>query len=151
MKVLPGGPTLIAPLPVRMTDTVPTTADQITDLDAALQRCQHPVTMTTNPLVANGQNYKPLASALAFLSAIFMIMPVRRVVIEVSESGLRELFVPVLILVGLPLFGALVGAFLRFRGPGGRFLGITLGIFVASLLLMALLAYWWFYSITTGF
>jgi ABC-type amino acid transport system permease subunit len=107
--------------------------------------------MTANPLLANGQSYKPLASVIALLSAIFMIMPVRRVVIEVSESGLRELFVPVLILVGLPVLGALVGAFLRFQGPGGRFLGITLGIFVASLLLVALLAYWWFYSITTGF
>ncbi|MEU7860992.1 hypothetical protein [Nonomuraea sp. NPDC049141] len=107
--------------------------------------------MTADPLLANGQTYKPLAYVLALLSVVFMIMPVRRVVIEVSEFGLRELFVPVLILVGLPVLGALGGAFLRFRGPGGRFLGIMLGIFAATLLLMALLAYWWFYSITTGF
>ncbi|MFD1544747.1 hypothetical protein [Nonomuraea guangzhouensis] len=106
--------------------------------------------MTTDPSVANGQIYKPLASALTLLSVAFMIMPVRRVVIEVSEFGLRQLFVPVVILVGLPVLGALVGSFLRFRGPGGRFLGITLGIFVASLLLLVLLAYWWIYSITAG-
>ena len=126
-------------------------ADQIADLDAAPQRCQHPVTMTADPSDANGRDYKPIAFILALLSAILMIMPVRRVVIEVSEFGLRELFVPVLVLVGLPVLGALVGAFLRFRGPGGRFFGITLGIFVAGLLLMALLAYWWFYATITNF
>lgn len=93
-------------------------------------------------------NYKPIAFILVLLSAVLMIMPVRRVVIEVSEFGLRQFLVPTFILVALPALGGLVGAFLRFRGPGGRFFAIALGVFVAGLLLMALLACWWFYSLT---
>ncbi|GAA3794818.1 hypothetical protein GCM10022226_12730 [Sphaerisporangium flaviroseum] len=104
--------------------------------------------MTSDPSDANGPNYKPIAFILILLSTILMVMPVRRIVIEVSEFGLRQFIVPVLIAIGLPMLGALVGAFLRFRGPGGRLFGITLGIFIAGLLLMALLAYWWFYSLT---
>ncbi|WP_433514232.1 hypothetical protein ACQP2T_00550 [Nonomuraea sp. CA-143628] len=93
-------------------------------------------------------SYRPAAAAVLLLSAALMIMPVRRVVIEVNEYGLQELRVPALILVGLPVFGALMGAFLRFRGSGGRFFGIALGILIASVILMALLACWYYYSIT---
>ncbi|GIH78872.1 hypothetical protein Plo01_53010 [Planobispora longispora] len=77
-----------------------------------------------------------------------MVMPVRRLVIEVNEHGLRQLLVPALTLIGLPALGALLGAFLRVRGPGGGFFGIALGIFIASVGLMALLAYWFYYSVT---
>ncbi|MER5627258.1 hypothetical protein [Streptosporangium sp. NPDC002544] len=101
--------------------------------------------MTTGSSDSNEQNYKPIAFVLVLLSAIFIAMPIRRVVIEVSEFGLRQLFIPVLILVGLPVAGALVGASLRFQGAGGRFFGIALGVFVSSLLLMAFLAYWAYY------
>lgn len=106
--------------------------------------------MTIAPSNPNEQNYRPLAFILILLSSILMVMPIR-IVIEVSESGLRQpftpAFIPVLILVGLPVLGALVGAFLRFQGPGSRFLGITLGIFLASVILMALLVCWLFYSV----
>ncbi|MFC6577776.1 hypothetical protein [Planomonospora parontospora] len=93
-------------------------------------------------------SYKPFASILLLLSAILMVMPARRVMIEVNEHGLRPLLVPVLVLVGLPVLGTLIGTFLRFRGPGGRFFGIALGVFFAGVSLMALLAYWFYYSIT---
>ncbi|GAA3107311.1 hypothetical protein [Streptosporangium carneum] len=86
-------------------------------------------------------DYRPVAYVLILLSVIFAIMPVRHVLIEVDEFGLRPL-VHTLALVGLPALGALVGAFLRFRGPGGRLFGVMLGIFVSTILLMALLAYW---------
>ncbi|MEV4376067.1 hypothetical protein [Streptosporangium sp. NPDC049644] len=95
----------------------------------------------------NERNYKPIAFVLVLLGAIFMVMPIRHVVIEVNEFGLRQLLVQVLILVGLPVAGALVGALLRFQGMGGSFFGIALGVFVSSLLLMALLAYWAYYSL----
>jgi hypothetical protein len=91
---------------------------------------------------------RPAAFILLLLSAALMVMPVRRVVIEVNEYGLRELLVPALILVGLPALGALMGAFLRFRGPGSRLFGIALGILIASVILMALLACWYYYSTT---
>ncbi|MEV4182576.1 hypothetical protein AB0J28_14175 [Streptosporangium canum] len=104
--------------------------------------------MTADSSGPDRHSYRPFAAVLLFLSAILMVMPVRRIVIEVNEYGLRQLLVPVLILVGLPALGSLIGAFLRFRGPGGRFFGIVLGIFIASVGLMALLAYWFYYSVT---
>ncbi|WP_436758275.1 hypothetical protein [Streptosporangium sp. V21-05] len=95
----------------------------------------------------NERNYRPLAFILVLFSSILMVMPIGTVV-RVIDSGSRDLFVPAfvppLILVGLPAPGALVGAFTRFRGPGGRFFGITLGIFVAGVILMALLVFWVF-------
>ncbi|MET8335636.1 hypothetical protein ABZV14_06980 [Streptosporangium canum] len=106
--------------------------------------------MTIDSSNPNEQNYKPLAFILILFSSIFMVMPIH-VVIRVSESGLRQpvtpAFIPALILVGLPALGALVGAFLGFQGPGGRFFGIILGIFLASVILMALLVCWFFYSV----
>ncbi|MDP9863361.1 MULTISPECIES: hypothetical protein [Streptosporangium] len=104
--------------------------------------------MTADSSDPDRHSYRPFAAILLLLSAILMVMPVRRVVIEVNEYGLRQLLVPALILVGLPALGSLIGAFLRFRGPGGRFFGIALGIFIASVGLIALLAYWFYYSVT---
>ncbi|MBB2908829.1 hypothetical protein FHS43_000075 [Streptosporangium becharense] len=94
------------------------------------------------------RDYRTFASILLLLSMILMAMPVRRIVIEVSEHGLRQLLVPALILVGLPALGAFIGAFLKFQGPGSRFFGIALGVFIGSVGLMALLAYWFYYSVT---
>ncbi|WP_329426296.1 hypothetical protein OG339_39395 [Streptosporangium sp. NBC_01495] len=106
--------------------------------------------MTINSSNPNEQNYKPLAFILILFSSVLMVMPIS-VVVEISESGLRQpitpAFIPALILVGLPALGALVGAFLRFQGPGGRFFGIVLGIFIASVILMALLVCWIFSSV----
>ncbi|MEV4184821.1 hypothetical protein AB0J28_25700 [Streptosporangium canum] len=106
--------------------------------------------MTIDSSNPNEQNYKPLAFIVILFSSIFMVMPIH-VVIKMSESGLRQpvtpAFIPALILVGLPALGALVGAFLRFQGPGGRLFGIILGIFLASVILMALLVCWIFYSV----
>lgn len=104
--------------------------------------------MTADSSNPERHSYRPFATVLLLLSTILMVMPVRRVVIEVNEYGLRQLLVPALILVGLPALGSLIGAFLRFQGPGGRFFGIALGVFVASMGLMALLAYWFYYSVT---
>ncbi|MFC4062278.1 hypothetical protein ACFOWE_28585 [Planomonospora corallina] len=106
--------------------------------------------MTIDSSNPNEQNYKPLAFVLTLFSSILMVMPIH-IVVEVSESGLRQpitpAFIPALILVGLPSLGALVGAFLRFQGSGGRFFGIILGIFIASVILMALLIFWVFHSV----
>ncbi len=104
--------------------------------------------MTADSSNTDRRSYRPFAATLLLLSAILMVMPVRRVVIEVNEYGLRQLLVPALILAGLPALGSLIGAFLRFRGPGGRFFGIALGIFISSVGLMALLAYWFYHSVT---
>ncbi|MFF3445476.1 hypothetical protein [Streptosporangium sp. NPDC002721] len=106
--------------------------------------------MTVDSSNPDEQNYRPLAFVLILLSSILMVMPIH-VVIAISDSGLRQpftpVFVPALVLVGLPALGALGGAFLRFQGPGGRFFGITLGIFLASVILMALLVCWVFHSV----
>ncbi|MFD8528952.1 hypothetical protein ACFV0L_16185 [Streptosporangium canum] len=104
--------------------------------------------MTADASDPDRHSYRPLAATLLLLSAILTVVPIRRVVIEVNEYGLRQLLVPALILVGLPALGALIGAFLRFEGRGSRFFGIALGIFIASVSLMALLAYWFYYSVT---
>jgi hypothetical protein len=104
--------------------------------------------MTAHSSDPDRHSYRPFAAILLLLSAILMVMPVRRVAIEVNDYGLRQLLVPALILVGLPVCGALIGAFLRFQGSGSRFFGIALGIFIASVSLMALLAYWFYYSVT---
>ncbi|SFI25129.1 hypothetical protein SAMN05216275_102158 [Streptosporangium canum] len=105
--------------------------------------------MTIDSSNPNEQNYKPLAFILVLFSSILMVMPID-VVIKVSESvrhPVTPVFIPALILVGLPTLGALVGAFLRFQGPGGRLFGVILGIFIASVILMALLVCWLFYSV----
>lgn len=104
--------------------------------------------MTADSSDQDRHSYRPLTAILLLLSAILTVMPIRRVVIEANEYGLRQLIVPVLILVGLPALGAFIGAFLRFEGPGGRFFGIALGVFIAGVSLMALLAYWFSYSVT---
>ncbi|MEV7011167.1 hypothetical protein [Streptosporangium sp. NPDC051022] len=93
---------------------------------------------SSNP---NGKNCEPLAFILIWFSATLMVIPIY-VVIEASGSELRQSPVSPSILVGLPVLGALVGAFLRFQGKGGGFFGITLGVFVAGLISMALLACW---------
>ncbi|MFF5208509.1 hypothetical protein [Streptosporangium sp. NPDC000396] len=104
--------------------------------------------MTADISDLDERNYRPFASILLLLSALLMVMPVRRVMIEVSEYGLRQLLVPTLILIGLPALGAFIGAFLKFQGSGSRFFGVALGVFVGSVGLMALLAYWFYYSVT---
>ncbi|MEU4540298.1 hypothetical protein AB0G15_36210 [Streptosporangium sp. NPDC023825] len=98
----------------------------------------------------NERNYRPLAFILILFSSILMVTPIH-MVIGISDSGIRQLFapafVPALALVGLPALGALVGAFLRFQGPGGRFFRIMLGIFIAGVILVALFACWLFYVV----
>ncbi|MFI6506493.1 hypothetical protein ACIBCT_02720 [Streptosporangium sp. NPDC050855] len=106
--------------------------------------------MTVHSSNPNEQDYRILSFVLVLFSSVLMVMPIG-IVVEVSGSGLRQpitpAFVPALILVGSPAAGALAGAFLRFQGPGGKFFGIVLGIFVGSLILMALLVCWVFSSV----
>ncbi|MEU4407863.1 hypothetical protein AB0F88_25380 [Streptosporangium sp. NPDC023963] len=106
--------------------------------------------MTVDSPNPNERNYRPLAFILILFSSILMVTPIH-MVIGMSDSGIRQpfapAFVPALILVGLPALGALVGAFLRFQGPGGRFFGIMLGIFIADAILVALFAYLLFYVV----
>ncbi|MEV7010279.1 hypothetical protein [Streptosporangium sp. NPDC051022] len=103
--------------------------------------------MAADPADTGEIDYRPFNFVLTLMSATLMIMPARRVVIEVVDSGLWDLLVPVLVLVGLPPLGALAGTFTRFSGRGGRLFGIMLGVFVAALLLMVLLAFWFIYSV----
>lgn len=80
------------------------------------------------------------------LSAILMVMLAHAVVIGLSGYDPQPLLA-ILTLVGIPALGALVGDFLKFQGPGGRFFGVTLGIFVSIKFSVALSFYLIYQSI----
>ncbi|MEZ0071111.1 hypothetical protein [Planotetraspora sp. GP83] len=102
--------------------------------------------VTPDPPDSREPSHAPLTVLLIFLSLVLAIMPVRRVVIEIGELGLAEVVGPLLVLLGVPALGALAGASARIGGRGGRLLGIAIGLFVAGLILMILLACWFPYA-----
>lgn len=98
--------------------------------------------MPLTPRSGREPGYFTLAWFLTGVGFLLHVMPARRVILEVSWTGWGSLWIPMLVLVGVPVLGVSAGASLsRVHGPGGRFLCGAIGLVVSGLTLVGMLAW----------
>ncbi|MBT2226830.1 hypothetical protein [Nonomuraea sp. NEAU-A123] len=104
------------------------------------------------PLTLNSQHEPDkvtLAWCLTAVGFLLHVMPARRVILEISSSGLGPLWIPALIFAGIPALSVSAGVLLsRVHSPGGRFVGGAIGLVLSGVALMGVLAWLFMNSLT---